>query len=60
MISKIYNKSVSTDSDLRNILVTRSETGRGYWVDLAGLIAPMDHIERKTKLAEKMISILSD
>lgn len=46
LISKIYNKSVSTDSELRNILVTRSETGRGYWVDLAGLIAPMEEIEK--------------
>ena len=26
----------------------------------AGLIAPMDHIERKTKLVEQIISILSD
>ena len=46
LISRIENVAIHSDDDLRKALAPDSGTGRGLWVDAAGLIAPVSEIER--------------
>ncbi|MCQ2184796.1 MAG: DUF4954 family protein [Bacteroidales bacterium] len=46
LISRIQDKDIKTDADLRAALVPDSGTGKGGWVDISGLIAPASEIEK--------------
>lgn len=45
-ISKIQDVSINSDEDLRKALRKDSETGRGAWRDISGLICPASEVER--------------
>ena len=45
LISRIEHADVSSDALLRAALAPSTETGRGNWVDISGLIAPASEIE---------------
>lgn len=42
MISRIHNKDIKNVDDLRNVLVPNSEYGQGKWLDVSGLICPLE------------------
>ncbi|MCK9301582.1 MAG: DUF4954 family protein [Bacteroidales bacterium] len=44
LISRIENKKIESDADLRNALKPDTEIGAGEWLDIAGLITPKSEI----------------
>ncbi len=45
LISRIEKADIRSEADLRRALVPDSETGKGLWVDISGLISPASEIE---------------
>lgn len=61
VITRLYNKNITGDESLREVLKPDSEVGTGEWVDLSGLIAPKTEIERLINLIEnETIQTLSE
>lgn len=48
LISRIQDRDIKSDADLRKVLIPDTASGRGQWVDLSGLIAPMEEVDTLT------------
>jgi hypothetical protein len=46
LISRLANKKLETVAELREVLSPETGVGRGKWMDLAGLFAPAEAIEK--------------
>ncbi len=46
LIHRLKDVSLESDADIRRLLRPTIEAGRGEWIDLAGMIAPHNEIER--------------
>lgn len=46
IISRLNNKNIKNVEDLRSFLKPLTDVGKGYWVDVSGLIAPKGEISR--------------
>ena len=46
VLKRLEGKTITCDDDIRRHLCPTHESGRGEWIDLAGLIAPRDEIRR--------------
>lgn len=42
IISRIHNKDIKNEEDLREVLLPNSEYGQGKWLDVSGLICPLE------------------
>ena len=50
IITRLYKANLSCVDDLRNRLKPDSDSGKGEWIDLSGLIAPKNEIEKSLML----------
>jgi hypothetical protein len=46
LIKRLENKQFKNVNDLRDALSPETDTGQGKWVDLAGMLAPQDCVEK--------------
>jgi hypothetical protein len=46
LIKRLENKQLKNVNDLRDALSPETDTGHGKWVDLAGMFAPQDCVEK--------------
>jgi len=46
LIKRLENRSLKNDEELRAVLLPETDTGTGKWVDLAGLFAPQQSVEK--------------
>ncbi len=53
LISRIHNKKIQSVKDLQDVLKPRGTLGLGKWVDVAGLICPLNALEQIFKDIEK-------
>lgn len=53
VISRIHNKNLKTVDDLRKILQPNSNTGKGKWLDVSGLLCPIESINNFLSMVEK-------
>ncbi len=52
LISRLNGKELRSDIDIRDILKPDTPLGKGYWVDLAGLICPFQALDNVLKSIE--------
>lgn len=52
LISRIHGKDTSSDEKLRMLLKPDAPFGKGYWVDLAGLLCPFEALDNILKSIE--------
>ena len=52
VITRLFKIDIKNDNDLRNRLLPESEMGKGDWIDLSGLIAPKNEINKMLTLIE--------
>ncbi len=45
LISRIYNKNIRSTDDLQKVLKPNTALGKGRWIDVAGLICPLQALE---------------
>ncbi|HIJ71734.1 MAG TPA: DUF4954 family protein [Planctomycetes bacterium] len=61
LVRRLRENEFSTIDDLRAILAVNTQIGKGTWVDLAGLVAPQETIEKLlTQIENKNLSSLED
>jgi hypothetical protein len=53
LISRLQNKDVSSSEKIQKALVPDGSTGKGYWVDLSGLLCPFEALDEVLKRIEK-------
>jgi len=53
VITRLYKANLKTEEDLRNRLRPDSDIGKGEWIDLSGLIAPKNEINKILEDIEK-------
>ncbi|HDR52446.1 MAG TPA: DUF4954 family protein [Mariniphaga anaerophila] len=53
VISRLHGKNFKSDGDIRNGLKPDTRPGRGQWVDLSGLICPMEALEKILRSVEQ-------
>lgn len=52
LISRLQDKETGSDEDIRKALVPDTPVGKGYWVDLSGLICPFEALDEVLKRIE--------
>ncbi len=52
LVSRLKGKEIHSDSDIRKLLKPDTPLGKGYWVDLAGLICPFEALDNVLKSIE--------
>jgi carbonic anhydrase/acetyltransferase-like protein (isoleucine patch superfamily) len=61
IISRIHNKSIQTIEDLRVTLQPNSSIGKGKWLDVSGLLCPIETLnDFLCKVEKKKISTLKE
>lgn len=45
IISRVFNKNTSSLEELRNILQPNSDIGKGKWIDISGLLCPIESLD---------------
>ncbi len=52
LISRLHGKDTSSDERIREIMKPDTPLGKGYWVDLSGLICPFEALDNVLKSIE--------
>jgi hypothetical protein len=52
LISRFHEKDIASDKQIRETLKPDTPLGKGYWVDLAGLICPFEALDQLLKSLE--------
>ncbi len=52
LITRLMDKDFSSDAEIREILKPDTPLGKGYWVDLSGLICPFEALDKLLKSIE--------
>tara|TARA_B100000809_G_scaffold32497_1_gene28371 strand:+ start:42850 stop:44841 length:1992 start_codon:yes stop_codon:yes gene_type:complete len=61
IISRIHNKNIQTREDLRAALKSNSDIGKGKWLDVSGLLCPIETLDNfLCKVEKKKISTLEE